>query len=103
MPQIPSLQVLASAHLPAAAPGASRRATCGLLRRGYGPRRATHRTHPQLPDHEQGFQPCRGHDLALLGGTPGYHDANPLVGAVIPDAHGRLLRVGYHSGAGTAR
>ena len=39
--------------------------------------------------------------LALDVARQGIRGANPLVGAVITDAHGHLLHVGYHRGAGT--
>ncbi|GAA3695854.1 bifunctional diaminohydroxyphosphoribosylaminopyrimidine deaminase/5-amino-6-(5-phosphoribosylamino)uracil reductase RibD [Zhihengliuella alba] len=40
--------------------------------------------------------------LALEAALRGVRGANPLVGAVVLDAHGELLATGHHRGAGTA-
>ena len=104
MPQNPSLQVLASAHLPATvAPSVSlphndadySAAEYGHLA-GLPAARAL-----QLPDPEQALSHADAMTLALQAARQGIRGANPLVGAVITDAHGHLLHVGYHRGAGT--
>ncbi|MDJ0356372.1 bifunctional diaminohydroxyphosphoribosylaminopyrimidine deaminase/5-amino-6-(5-phosphoribosylamino)uracil reductase RibD [Paenarthrobacter sp. PH39-S1] len=41
-------------------------------------------------------------DTALAGAALGVRGANPLVGAVVLDAAGKILSVGHHRGAGTA-
>lgn len=41
-------------------------------------------------------------DLALVCARNGVRSGNPLVGAVLVDAAGRLLHTGWHRGAGTA-
>lgn len=55
----------------------------------------------QLPDPEQTLSHADAMTLALQAARQGIRGANPLVGAVITDAHGHLLHVGYHRGAGT--
>ena len=104
MTQNPSQEALASAHLPATLPPAC---TC----------RTTMRTTPaaeyghlagvpvartlSLPDPGQVLSHDEAMSLALAAARQGIRGANPLVGAVITDAHGHLLHVGYHRGAGT--
>ena len=54
-----------------------------------------------LPGPEQTLSHDEAMSLALEAARQGIRGANPLVGAVITDAHGHLLHVGYHRGAGT--
>lgn len=44
----------------------------------------------------------RAQGLALEAARRGPRGANPLVGAVLLDAHGQVLHIGHHRGAGTA-
>lgn len=54
-----------------------------------------------LPGPGQALSHDEAMSLALDAARQGIRGANPLVGAVITDAHGHLLHVGYHRGAGT--
>ena len=54
-----------------------------------------------LPDSDRPLTHTEAMALALDAARQGIRGANPLVGAVITDAHGYLLHVGYHRGAGT--
>lgn len=55
------------------------------------------------PDATTGFSTAeqRAMRLALEAAWQGERGANPLVGAAIIDASGRVLSIGYHRGAGT--
>ena len=104
MSQNPSLQVLASAHQPATvAPSVSlphNDLDYSAAEYGHLAGLAAART-LQLPGPEQTLSHAEAMTLALQAARQGIRGANPLVGAVITDAHGHVLHVGYHRGAGT--
>lgn len=104
MSQNPSLQVLASAHLPVTgAPSVSlphNDLDYSAAEYGHLAGLPAART-LQLPSPEQELSHAEAMTLALQAARQGIRGANPLVGAVITDAHGHLLHVGYHRGAGT--
>ena len=104
MPQNPSQQVLASAHLPVTVTPSvsSPRNDVDYSAAEYGHLAGLPAARTlQLPSPEQELSHAEAMTLALQAARQGIRGANPLVGAVITDAHGHLLHVGYHRGAGT--